>query len=360
MIETSSPKNEIRRDHPMKKQWLAAALAGALATPIGLLGAAEQDFRMQETAALPALGTTAPAPRTIVFTDHRNDELADAATGLFHFSDWERARPQQKQLLSLFPSYEEPAAGTDAAGKPRKQRLHVYVAEARFAVAKPVASIDLARMVTLPMLEQLDPSIKHRLITPADAIPNKDSKSANHNPNRQWCEGGGNVICIQSRYQLEGRLPLGISLVNKIRESGKKKIFDYMDFQSELRLLPQAEIDQAALAKATGIDTPVAGAIEQNIFHVNQVMQFGKFLAVLQPNPADAKTSIATTFIALAVDSDLFEKKKEFENVPVLRNLVPAQVLAGNSTFNTGNSISAGLPKYSRNRIRAVAALLEK
>jgi len=344
----------------MKKQWLAAALAGALATPIGLLGAAEQDFRMQETAALPALGTTALAPRTIVFTDHRNDELADAATGLFHFSDWERARPQQKQLLSLFPSYEEPAAGTDAAGKPRKQRLHVYVAEARFAVAKPVASIDLARMVTLPMLEQLDPSIKHRLITPADVIPNKEPKSANHNPNRQWCEGGGNVICIQSRYQLEGRLPLGISLVNKIRESGKKKIFDYMEFQSELRLLPQAEIDQAALAKATGIDTPVAGAIEQSIFYVNQVMQFGKFLAVLQPNPADAKTSIATTFIALAVDSDLFEKKKEFENVPVLRNLVPAQVLAGNSTFNTGNSISAGLPKYSRNRIRAVAALLEK
>jgi hypothetical protein len=339
---------------------LAAVLASALAAAAVPVGAAEQDFRMQETATLPALGTTALAPRTIVFTDHRNDELADAATGLFHFSDWERARPQQKQLLSLFPSYEEPAAGTDATGKPRKQRLHVYVAEARFAVAKPVASIDLARMVTLPMLEQLDPSIKHRLITPADAIPNKDPKSLNHNPNRQWCEGGGNVICIQSRYQLEGRLPLGISLVNKIRESGKKKIFDYMEFQSELRLLSQAEIDQAALAKATGIATPVAGAIEQNIFHVNQVMQFGKFLAVLQPNPADAKTAIATTFIALAVDSDLFEKKKEFENVPVLRNLVPAQVLAGNSTFNTGNSISAGLPKYSRNRIRAVAALLEK
>ena len=46
--------------------------------------------------------------------------------------------------------------------------------------------------------------------------------------------------------------------------------------------------------------------------------------------------------------------------MPVLRNLVPAQVLAGNSSFNTGNSISAGLPKYSRNRIQAIAALLEK
>jgi hypothetical protein len=35
-------------------------------------------------------------------------------------------------------------------------------------------------------------------------------------------------------------------------------------------------------------------------------------------------------------------------------------VLAGNSSFNTGNSISGGLPKYSRNRIRTIAAFLEK
>ena len=339
----------------MRTHCLAVALAGTLAAPVG---AAAQDFQMQETRALPPLDAGTLAPRTIVFTDHRNDELVDAATGLIHFADWERSRPQQKQLLSLFPSYEEPMTGKDSAGKPRKRRLYVYVAEARFRVAKPAGSIDLARMITLPVLEQLDPSIKHRLIAPTDAIPNKDPKSPNRNPNRQWCEGGS-VICIQSKYQLEGRLPLGISLVNKIRESGKK-VADFMEFQSELRLLAPPDLDQAALAKATGVDTPVAGAIEQNIFNVNQVMQFGKFLAVLQPNPADAKTSIATAFIALAVDSELFEKKKEFESVPVLRNLVPAQLLAGNSSFNTGNSISAGLPKYSRNRIKAVAALLER
>ena len=144
-----------------------------------------------------------------------------------------------------------------------------------------------------------------------------------------------------------------------MRES-HRQIYDFMEFQSELRLIPQAEINPAVLAKATGIDAPIAGAIEQNIFYVNQVMQFGKFLAVLQPDPADAKRSIATVFISLAVDSELFEKKKEFENVPVLRNLVPAQVLAGNSSFNTGNSISGGLPKYSRNRVKAVAAMFDK
>ena len=319
-----------------------------------------QELQVQEVPALPPLVTAAMAPRTILFTDHRKDELVDPATGLIRFSDWERSRLQQKQLLSLFPSFEEPTVGSaEGTAKPHKRRLHVYVAEARFALAKPAASIDLSKLITLAMIEQLDPSIKQRLISAADVIPNKDPKSPNHNPQRQWCEGGGSLICIQSKYQLEGRLPTGIMLVNKIREN-HKKIADFMEFQSELRLVPPSEIDPAVLAKATGVDAPIAGAIEQNIFHVNQVMQCGKFLAVLQPDPADARKSVATAFIALAVDSDLFEKKKELESVPILRNLVPAQVLAGNSSFNTGNSISAGLPKYSRNRVKAVAALLEK
>ena len=42
----------------------------------------------------------------------------------------------------------------------------------------------------------------------------------------------------------------------------------------------------------------------------------------------------------------------------MLRNLVPAQVLAGKSSFNSGNSISAGLPVYVRNQVKAIATLL--
>jgi hypothetical protein len=331
----------------------------AFAVPLGHAAElAAPEFQIKEVPTLPSTAG-ALASRTILFTDHRGDELVDQATGLIRFTDWERSRPQQKQLLGLFPTYEEPAAsGNDAAGKPRRRGIHVYVAEARFALVKPAAAIDMSRMIALDVIQQLDPAIKDRLITAADAIPNKDPKSANRNPQRAWCEGEG-VICIQSQYRLEGRLPTGILLVNKIRESGKK-ISDTMDFQSELRLVPRRDINQATLAMATQVDSPIVGAVEESIFYVNQVMQFGKFLAVLQADPADAKKSIVTAFIALGVDSELFEKKKEFENVPVLRNLVPAQVLAGNSSFNTGNSISAGLPKYSRNRVKALAALLDK
>jgi hypothetical protein len=54
----------------------------------------------------------------------------------------------------------------------------------------------------------------------------------------------------------------------------------------------------------------------------------------------------------------VLENRKQYENVPVLRNLVPAQVLVGKSSFNTGTSISAGLPNYARNEIKAVASIL--
>jgi hypothetical protein len=54
----------------------------------------------------------------------------------------------------------------------------------------------------------------------------------------------------------------------------------------------------------------------------------------------------------------VFDKKKDYENVPVLRNLVPAEVLMGKSSFNAGNSISAGLPQYARNEITTIAGIL--
>ena len=64
--------------------------------------------------------------------------------------------------------------------------------------------------------------------------------------------------------------------------------------------------------------------------------------------------------MAIAVKASIFDEKRGFEKVPVLRNLVPADVLMGRSSFNSGNSISAGLPQYARNEIKTVAGILDK
>ena len=198
------------------------------------------------------------------------------------------------------------------------------------------------------------------LITPAEAISAKDPRAAhNQHPLRRWCEARPVTICIHSRYQFEGKLPIGIKIANKLRE-GAKKIPDYLEFESELTFRPAAEVAEMGLANLTGLDTPPSGALEQNIFYINQVMQFGKLLALFQAHPTDAKQTVVTVFIALAVESGVLAKKKEFVKVPVLRNLVPAQVLAGKSSFNSGNSISAGLPVYARNQVKAIASILER
>jgi hypothetical protein len=104
----------------------------------------------------------------------------------------------------------------------------------------------------------------------------------------------------------------------------------------------------------------MAGALQQDIYYINQVMQFGKLLAVFQPHPSDPNRTVTSVFIALAVESSILGKQKEFAKVPVLRNLVPAQVLAGKSSFNSGKSISAGLPVYARNQVKAIAGILDR
>ncbi|MBB4041982.1 hypothetical protein GGR34_003666 [Microvirga flocculans] len=338
---------------------LALPVLVALFAPGGGLSA--QEFRIEEVPYVTSVPPAQLKPRTIVFSDRRDAKLSDAGTGLIRFEDWGRERPAQKQFLSLFPGYVEPTIRVSVHGiaKSYTEKLHMYVVEARFLIGKAPSAVDLTRLASLETLEKIDPSIKHRRITADQAAPQVDPQSAhNRHPNRRWCEAPGS-LCIESCYPLEGKLPVGIRLANKLEEGGKK-ISEFMDFQTEVRLLPPEEIDQAGLSRLTGFEAPVTGVLEQTIFNVNQVMQFGKLLAVLQPHPADPNRTVATVFMALAVETDVLERKKEFENVPVLRNLIPAQVLMGRSSFNSGQSISAGLPDYVRNRVRAIADLFER
>jgi len=338
------------------------ALLLGLALSIAVSPVRAQEFRIEEATSPAGLAVEQIKPRTIALVDRPSEELIDPEAGLIRFEDWAQARPVEKEFLTPFPSYVEPYVEltVDGVHKRFKEKLHMYVAEARFTLARPPSSIDLASLVSLPFVERIDPAIKHRLITSAEAVSPKDPRAVhNQHPLRRWCEARPVTICIRSRYQFEGKLPLGIQVANKIRE-GSKKIADYLEFESELTLRPPAEVTEMGFARLTGLDTPPVGALEQNIYYINQVMQFGKLIAVFQRHPTAADRTVVTVFMALAVESSILGKKKEFVNVPVLRNLVPAQVLAGKSSFNTGNSVSAGLPVYARNQVKAIAGILDR
>lgn len=360
---------------------------------VGLLGACSiacaQDFHIEDVPSAQGFDLAQLKPLTVAF-DNQLRSNRNGENGLIRFEEWGRLYPVQKKFLSLFPTYAEPTiskamkdsgkiedkAGASADAKPTDkadakaaakadnglvtERLYMYVARARFLLDRAPGTIDLSRYVTLPFLQKIDPAIKHKLIAAADLPPLTDAEGVgNSNPDRPWCTGRPTLICISSSYALEGKIPLGIMLANKLRDSAKK-ISDHINFDGELSQVPTADIDQAGLKQLTALDADVAGVLEQNIFYVNQIMKFGKFLAVFQSDPADANKTVVTAFMALAVEASVFDKKREFEKVPVLRNLVPEQVLMGKSSFNSGESISAGLPKYARNEIKTVAGVLER
>jgi len=64
--------------------------------------------------------------------------------------------------------------------------------------------------------------------------------------------------------EMKSRSVCGSYLVSQLTEG--KKHADYLEFQSELRVVPQHEIDQSKMKKLTEIDTPMVGVLEQNIF----------------------------------------------------------------------------------------------
>ena len=125
------------------------------------------------------------------------------------------------------------------------------------------------------------------------------------------------AICVQSRYIFEGKIPAGIQLANKLREENKKPIPDFIEFQSEMMLVTQPHL--AELPSLTGLDSTVTSGLEQNIFWVNQVIQFGKLLAVLQQHPTEREAAIATVYILIAVRNDVLNKQNTHSAKPRAR-----------------------------------------
>jgi hypothetical protein len=323
--------------------------------------ATAQEFRIDDVSSARSTNAAQVKSGVIEFSDQTGTGAVDSETALTHFDEWAEKRPNEKKFLALFQGYTEPSVEKAVDGNATKitEKLYMYVAQARFVLDRAPGSIDLAKYVTLPFLEKIDPTIKHKAIAAVDIVSFKDEAAGNDNPDRKWCTGHATSICIQSTYNFEGKIPLGIMLVNKLRDS-VKKVADHIEFQSELSALAPAELDTAGLQQLTKLDTPVSGALEQDIFYINQIMKFGKLLAVFQDYPNDANKTVVTAFMSLAIKARVLDEKRSFEQVPVLRNLVPAQVLMGQSSFNSGSSISAGLPKYARNQIKTIAGILAK
>jgi hypothetical protein len=218
---------------------MARLTLAALLLSIGALTATASaqtrppEFKIEEATSAAALSVDQLKPKTIQFMDRPSEELIDPDAGLIRFEDWAQARPLEKQFLTPFPSYVEPNVEVmvDGVRKRIKEKLHMYVAEARFALARPPASIDLAKFVTLPFIESTDPAIKHQLITAAEAISPKDPRAAhNQHPPRRWCEATLATICVHPNISLRESCRRDTNRQQDPRQ--KKAIADHLELEA--------------------------------------------------------------------------------------------------------------------------------
>src|SRR5580698_2420919 len=183
---------------------------------LGLLGfapaAAAQDFRIEDDGAARLADVAQLKPGVIAFRDQWGGDAVDPGGVLIRFEDWANKHPVQKKFLALFPAYVEPTIAKPAnGGGPVVEKLYIYVAQARFMLDRAPGTIDLSHYVTLPILERIDPAIKHKLITAADVVPfNDDPGTGNDNPDRKWCTGRRRSISTQWSNRLGGKIPIGV------------------------------------------------------------------------------------------------------------------------------------------------------
>ena len=192
--------------------------------------ASAEDFHIEDAGPPQNLDLAELKPGTIAFSDGAGS--AAGAANLIAFADWTRTRPAQKKFLSLFPGYSEPtvtkAASADAPAGPVLEKLNMYVAQARFVLDRPpgcnrpCALCDAAVPGKDRSGDQAQGHRRHRHQPLTDP-----QGTGNANPDRKWCTGHATLICIDSSYKLEGKIPLGVLLVNKLRDSAKKVVRPY-------------------------------------------------------------------------------------------------------------------------------------
>lgn len=182
-----------------------------------------------------------------------------------------------------------------------------------------------------------------------------------HLTGRKWCEGTANSKCIESCYMFNSTW----RVLMKSQLKGLTFMFGNSRKAHDPGIAMQSEVDyfenevssNMPLRQLTKIDSPVVGVIELNIFYINQLIEYGKVLIVLQRNP-DAKnpnTTIMSSYAVLPIHKHTWEGYPE-----PLKTTLQWTVMGLDPKYNFGESIESGLPNFIYVMLTKVAAILEK
>lgn len=295
------------------------------------------------------------------------------------FPDWALQNPQESQALALYPGYEEPQITTVKNGVPKQltEKIIVFAVRTKIILDKAPGQINLKGLINIDSIRKFDPEIQHIPLQqdqfmsavagrsqisnfqwcnktgPYIVRPSREVELSHINPkSRAWCSDVTRSICVESCYLFGTFWYQGVKVVNLGMDESEKK--DYgIALQSEVRYFQnERELGLSVpLNSLTKLNTPVRGGLEQNMFYFNQVIEFGKILAVLQDDPADPNKTVVNTFFVVGV------KKRTYNQNSEIKNILLGQSSLG---FNTKTGITAGLPVFTQNMVNSIANLFEK
>lgn len=296
------------------------------------------------------------------------------------FANWVKSAPAEYDFLSLWDGYKEPTMLVD--NKTETEKLTVFVSSAKAILP---ARFDVENMAKKEFIRALDSELTHEAIAPNQIMPLiagakpfnafakcnsagpkivRPSKETNltqlNRPGKNWCSDPSRSVCLESCFIFSGTLyPTGVTVYNNTLAKTELDKKDYgMATQSELRyFVSEAEMGKRqAISNLTGIKTPVRGVLEQNIFFVNQLLQYGKIVAIFQEHPTNSQKMIVTSYFAFTVPTKTWIKK---QGVPPVK--VPmGEVMMGEwpGTINTETGLTAGFPIYTRDLAMKMQKLL--
>src|ERR1700746_62299 len=131
-----------------------APIAGALFAASPSI-AQTSELRIDNVSSARKVDATRLTAGAIEFSDHTGAGTT-SESALMPFDEWASRQPIEKKFLALFPSYVEPLVTDDKASEPaqKPEKLYMYVAQARFVLAKAPGAIDLSRYETPALVQK--------------------------------------------------------------------------------------------------------------------------------------------------------------------------------------------------------------
>ncbi len=295
------------------------------------------------------------------------------------FSDWVANFPVEAEFLNLWPGYGEPMVPLRSGGQTKKD-LTVFVARSRAVFNKTAAQMNLPGLISLPFISAMNSALRHREIPASDVLPltagsgavtafqwcnqadgadsftrasRETDLSYLNPPHRNWCSGHSRSICVESCLTFDSGWRVGIDLANGMEDDGDDRKDYGAAFQSELvYYASEAEMGvNRSVQDLTGIASPLAGVIRQNIFYFNQAIHNATVTVFVQADPSNPTRTIVTSYFVFTVGTDTWNG-----HGGILR-----EVLLGDSMFfNTDSGITAGLPRFTQGTALSITRVLDQ